>query len=250
MPKDKTFKMTTNRTETINVTVSEICPFMEEWPFFILGLVLNIGVVLVPIIWFYFKRTNPLRDKDRDLFDNSCKIVTISKSWRNRLTVTWVLSCASAIATIYNMCVKDVYVYVLIDLFVVLLILAYFLNPEEDDPTIPVKINSEKELNVWVDRLSKLHLAFAGLIFVFIPVVEGLTCGFYYGWNNAGIALFSVDVCSWILFFSLYLYYERYLPKLEGAKKTKKEWSSATACGEIIYCLMFGFTMMFVGISK
>jgi len=233
-----------------NVTVSGMCPFMKDRPFELLGIVLVIGVLVVPIIWFYVHATNRIRERDKDLTicGRRTKITSISKSWRNRHTVMWVMACVGIILAFYNMCVQTVYVYVLIDVFVLLLVFAYYMNPELEDPTIPIKTTPKA-----IKDLSTAHKITSGLIFVFIPVIEILTCIFYYVTDDAinatGIVLLVLDALSWILFLSLYSYYEGGCDGSTEESRKDREWRSGTAIGEIIYCLMFGFTMMFVSMN-
>lgn len=239
---------------SVVVNVSPRCPSFQQWPFLAFGLIFNIGLIVLPIIGFYIRRTNDILPADRDLQIRGykTKFPSISKAWRNRNTVWMVLGLIGAVVTAYNICIEDAAVLALIDVFAVLLLVAYFINPETKNLAIPWRgwdrLEGD-EKRALIRKLSIVHLFFAAASFLSIWVVEVLVANYYYDWNGKGIGFFVADSVMLVVFVLVYAH-EWTRVKEESEKKGEdpndREWTSAIDLCEVLYCLLFGFTLMFV----
>ena len=250
---------------------------MYEMPFLYLTIVLNAGIIFVPVIYYMISRACGKSFEGPD----EPAIPSISRSWRisdgnGNMRDPFILfvfsACFTTIIVMGNICLTDASVLSVMNVYLVLLLVVFVVNPSnyrpmfwsdvweglvskfryyekigDEDNKKEVKKQMKKNLRTY----GKIHLIFAGIIFASIFAVEVLVFHYYYNQSTVGWTFLGIDMGLFVIFVILT---GCHIGKSDMEKKMKKTqddesdsgWPSHLDLCEIAYSLMFGFTLMFV----
>ncbi len=228
----------------IDIAVWSNCGGLTHYPLLPLGIFM-ILLILFSLASYYFFDTHTEPKEDSKSFESNFNLPSISKTWRNFETAPFALLIAITTIIVYDVCLVDAWLIIVIDLLVLFVSLVYSINSD-------------------TGTIASIHFVLATILFLVMYALSVCIFVYYYGTDDAlGIVLFIIVTILFVLFLGGCIYDALVHKKEEEGvreekdtlekfrensgllnnKKKKKEkesnWPSWICLMEILYSLAF-----------
>lgn len=240
------------------IEINPQCPYLETWPLLLAGCSILAGAIVIPLICFLLFTVDGVgrKPKNQDMCGQTCKIPSISKTWRQRYTTGLVMNSIVVPTVIYNVCVNDTYVIVFINLYAFVLLVINAIDPEDDNDTHGIYSSAKNDKLIQWE--GSAHFCMAGFLFILNYAMNILMYYFYYRPSQIdeiyalGIFFLVVNTLIFCVFIVVVILYARSLVVVtfnKGKRQVEQlqikngpsEWSSAVDTLEIIFSI---FTLL------